>query len=51
MRRVVIRLDDDLHRRLRFMSLETEEPLQRIAVRLLRAEVERYDAKKKARRR
>ena len=51
MRRLVIRLDDDLHRRLRFLSLETNKPLQQITVRLLRAELERHEAKGTKRRR
>lgn len=46
MRRIVIRLEDDLHRRLRFVSLETEEPMQRMVVRLLQAEVARHEARK-----
>ncbi len=44
MKRLTIRLDDDLHRRLRFLSLEANEPLQQMALRLLRAELERHEA-------
>lgn len=47
MKRLTIRLDDALHRRLRFMSLDTEEPLQQLAERLLREELERYQRAKK----
>ena len=51
MKKLTIRLDDDLHRRLRFMSLEVSEGLQKMVVRLLRAELERHEAAKKPPRR
>lgn len=40
-------VEDDLHRRLRFMSIETGESLQRMIVRLLQGEVGRHEAGKK----
>ena len=46
MKKLTILLDPDLHRRLRFMSLETGESLQKLAVRLLQAELERHEARK-----
>ncbi len=42
MKKLTILLDQELHRRLRFLSLMTEESLQRMAVRLLREELRRH---------
>jgi len=43
MKKFTVLLDDGLHRRLRFMSLETGESLQKVAVRLLQAELARHE--------
>ncbi len=51
MKRLTIRLEDDLHRRLRFLSLETDEPLQQLAERLLQEELKRHEARKTKRKR
>jgi len=49
-RRLTIRLEDDLHRRLRYMSVDTGEPLQQLAVRLLTEALEKHDRTKGRRR-
>lgn len=51
MKRLTTRLDDDLHKRLRFFSVETGESLQALVVRLLREELKRAEATKKRPRR
>ncbi len=43
MTKLTIRLDDDMHTRLRLHSVKTKEPLQQMVVRLLRAELARKD--------
>lgn len=42
-RKLTIRVDEALHRRLRIMSVETNEPLQQMVLRLLREDLERYE--------
>lgn len=41
MKKMTIRLDDDLHRELRLRSVERNEPVQQMLLRLLRAELKR----------
>jgi hypothetical protein len=41
MKKVTVRLDDDLHRELRLRSVGRNEPVQRMMLRLLRAELKR----------
>ncbi len=48
---MTIRLDEALHKRLRFRSVETGEPLQQMVVRLLREELEHHETPKRRRRR
>ncbi|MDI6773611.1 MAG: hypothetical protein QME77_13645 [bacterium] len=51
MKKITVRFDDELHKRLRHLSVEREESLQQMIVRLLRAELERHEAAKKPPRR
>lgn len=47
MKRLTIRLPDDLHKQLRLLSVERGEPIQAMAVRLLTEELAREKGGKK----
>lgn len=51
MKKITVRLDDDLHRRLRHYGFDRDESLQQMIVRLLRADLERHESAKTRRRR
>jgi predicted transcriptional regulator len=46
LKRIVVRLDDDLHQRLRIMSVERGKPIQHMLLNLIQREVDRYEARR-----
>jgi len=51
MKRLTIRLDDEVHRRLKIAAAERGEPIQRIAARLLLEDLARWERGRSPRRR
>lgn len=47
MKKVTVRLDDELHRKVRIRGIETGEPLQQMIVRLLREVVRSRPSRRK----